>query len=100
MSTFTAPFGDGNTRITAEKHLDCGTEIYHTHSYKICTDNFCLLTIAKGERERIYEVTPNNLRTLKSCLWKLRTQIAQSTPNVFCSSCALDVERREEASCH
>jgi hypothetical protein len=64
MNAFTAPVGDDNTRITGEKHVDFGTEIKHTHSYKICTSNFCVLTIAKGETERMYEVTPNNLRAL------------------------------------
>jgi hypothetical protein len=49
----------------------------------MCTDHFCVLTIAKAETERIYEVSPKNLRILKSCLWKLRTQISQSALNVF-----------------
>jgi predicted nucleic acid binding AN1-type Zn finger protein len=67
MNTFTAPFGDGNTRITAEKDIECGMS-YIIYSYKICTDNFCVLKIAKREADRIYEVKPNNLRTFKSSL--------------------------------
>ena len=51
MNTFTAPFGDGTSRITAEIHIDFGTYIYHTHSYKIHTGNFCVHTIAKEETE-------------------------------------------------
>jgi hypothetical protein len=47
INTFTAPFVEGNTRITEDKNIDCGIR-YTIYIYKICTDNFLCAENRKG----------------------------------------------------